>query len=176
MLRSKEISNFMDCPRTKTPLKKVNVGSVPVFISETCGGVFLKNQSLKNFECAKSKRGKVLVEHLAQFHTELNDEAERIRCPSCIDVVMLRRYYSPLHIVEIDECPGCGGIWLDTGELAKLQSLMLNEKEKTLLRAQLLQDHSYIRIKGQPHFRDDWVNRSDKIDSLFDVVSFFTGF
>lgn len=166
----------MDCPRTKTPLKKVNVGSVPVFISEACGGVFLETQSLKNFECAQGKRGKVLVEHLAQFHTELKNEAERVKCPSCDDVVMLRRYYSPLHVVEIDECPGCGGIWLDTGELVKLQSLMLNEKERAILRAQLLQDHRLTIIEGLPHIHDNWANRNDKIDSLFDVVTLLAEF
>ena len=109
----------MKCPRTRTPLKKVSVGKVPVYISEACGGVLFENQTLKSFECPNDKRGKALATHLSQFHSELAVLKERVSCPLCIDTVMLRRFYSPLHAVEIDECPGCGAIWLDTGELEK---------------------------------------------------------
>ena len=166
-----EVKTSMQCPRTNTPLKKVNVGKVPVYLSEACGGVFLENQSLKQFERPEEKRGKALATHLAQFHNELLNLEARVNCPTCVETVMLRRFYSPLHVVEIDECPCCGGIWLDTGELSKLQSLMLNEKERALLRAQLLEQHRVSEIKGLPHLRDNWHRRSNKIDKLFDMAS-----
>lgn len=163
----------MKCPRTQGLLIKVNVGNVPVYVSEACGGVFLENQSIKEFECAQGKRGQALARHLEQFHVDLMNESERVSCPSCRDTVMLRRFYSPLHVVEIDECPGCGAIWLDTGELAKLQSLMLNEKDRALLRAKLIEEHRPVRIEGLRHMRDNWIRRSDKIDSLLNLTSFF---
>ena len=87
---------------------------------------------------------------------------------------MLRRFYSPLHAVEIDECPGCGAIWLDTGELEKLQSLMLSEKDRAILRHELMKEHEPIQIKGAPHKHDNWNRRSDKIDALFDIASYIT--
>jgi Zn-finger nucleic acid-binding protein len=34
---------------------------------------------------------------------------------------MLRRWFSRKREVEIDECPACGGHWLDAGELAKIR-------------------------------------------------------
>ena len=92
----------------------------------------------------------------------------------CDNTGMLRRFYSPLHVVEIDECPGCGGIWLDAGELEKLQSLMLNEKERALLRHDLMREHDTIEIKGLPHIRDNWHKRSDKVDAFFDIASYIT--
>ena len=164
----------MKCPRTRTPLKKVSVGKVPVYISEACGGVLFENQMLKSFECPNDKRGKALATHLSQFHSELADLKERVSCPLCIDTVMLRRFYSPLHAVEIDECPGCGAIWLDTGELEKLQSLMLSEKDRAILRHELMKEHEPIQIKGAPHKHDNWNRRSDKIDALFDIASYIT--
>lgn len=163
----------MNCPRTQSLLKKINVGNVPVYVSELCGGVFLENQSLKDFESAEGKRGKALTKHLEQFHIELMNEAERVKCPFCKDTIMLRRFYSPLHVVEIDECPECGGIWLDTGELAKLQSLMLNERDRAMLRAQLMEDNRPSIIEGLPHLRDRWILRSDKIDNLLSLTTFF---
>ncbi len=164
----------MLCPRTQSTLKKINVGRVPVYVIESCGGVFLENQTLKQFECPRDERGEALVKHLRQFHTELNSLHQRVNCPVCEKTVMLRRFYSPLHVVEIDECPGCGGIWLDAGELEKLQSLMLNEKERALLRHDLMREHDTIEIKGLPHIRDNWHKRSDKVDAFFDIASYIT--
>jgi uncharacterized protein len=164
----------MHCPRTKTPLKKVSVGKVPVYVSEACGGVLFENQTLKDFECPNDKRGKALTDHLSQFHNEIADLKHRVSCPVCTDTVMLRRFYSPLHAVEIDECPGCGSIWLDTGELEKLQFLMFNEKERAILRHELMKEHEGIEIKGMPYKHDNWHRRSDKVDALFDLASYIT--
>ncbi|GGO65558.1 TFIIB-type zinc ribbon-containing protein [Bowmanella pacifica] len=164
----------MYCPRTYTDLRKVKVGGIAVYVSESCGGVFLENQTLKLFECRSGERGKALSAHLAKFHNELQGLNAKVFCPLCVDTVMLRRFYSPLHVVEIDECPGCGGIWLDTGELAKLQSLMLNEKERALLRAQLMEECQPSKIEGHPHIRDAWIRRSDKVDKLMDIASYLT--
>lgn len=43
-------------------------------------------------------------------------EGSRRVCPSCKDTLV------PVgrHGVQIDCCPGCGGIWLDRGELEKI--------------------------------------------------------
>jgi Zn-finger nucleic acid-binding protein len=32
-----------------------------------------------------------------------------------------RRMFSPKVAVEIDECPACGGFWLDAGELQQIR-------------------------------------------------------
>ncbi|WP_334061955.1 zf-TFIIB domain-containing protein [Alteromonas genovensis] len=164
----------MKCPRTHTTLKQVSVGKVPVYYSEACGGVLLENNTLSHFENPQDKRGNVLAKHLSQFHCELVSKNKRIRCPKCPDTVMLQRFYSPLHAVEIDECPGCGAIWLDTGELGKIQSLMLNEKERALLRNELMKKHERIEIKGMPHQHDNWNRRSDKVDAFFDLASYIS--
>ena len=164
----------MKCPRTQTPLKRVTVGKVPVYYSKACGGVLLENQTLSDFENPQEKRGNVLAKHLSQFHYELDSLNKRISCPKCPDTVMLRRFYSPLHAVEIDECPGCGAIWLDTGELEKIQSLMLNEKERALLRIELMKKHERIEVKGMPHTHDNWNKRGDKVDAFFDLASYIS--
>ncbi len=161
----------MQCPRTHTPLKKIPVGKVPVYVSEACGGVFFENQTLNYFKCGHEDRGKALVKHLSQFHNENLNEAKRVNCPICTDTVMMRRYYSPLHIVEIDECPGCGGIWLDTGELSKLQSLMLNEKERAILRAQLMEDYRHPKAGPPIHVQRDAERAAEKIESILDIAT-----
>lgn len=164
----------MKCPRTSTELSKINVGKVPVYVSEKTGGVFLENRTLTLFESPLQERGRALVTHLSQFHHPLPSLAARITCPVCEDTVMLRRYYSPLHVVEIDECPGCGGIWLDSGELKQLQSLMLNAKERALLRQQLMNEHQPVKIDSMGHLRDHWIKRSNRIDNLLELADYLT--
>jgi Zn-finger nucleic acid-binding protein len=164
------------CPRTNTPLNKVNVGKVPVYVSEKCGGVFLEHQTLKLFESSQLERGKALAKHLKKFKTELIDLKQRVTCPCCPDTVMLRRFYSPLHVVEIDECPSCGGIWLDSGELSKLQSLMLNEKEKAVLRAKLLDEHQVSKVEGMEHLRDRFIKRQEKMDKFLELAYYLSAY
>ena len=39
---------------------------------------------------------------------------------------MLRRPYGARVPVEIDECPQCGGVWLDADELASIRDARLD--------------------------------------------------
>ena len=43
---------------------------------------------------------------------------------------MLKRQYGPRQPVEIDECPGCGGIWLDAGDLKAIRSAFDSSEER----------------------------------------------
>lgn len=130
----------MKCPRTGTTLTTVNVGPIQVEISEGCGGVFFDSRELERFNDPSDIKGDVLSKHLAKFDDKDYDVNTRIKCPKCPDTVMMRRYDSPAHIVEIDECPSCAGIWLDTGELKLLRDNHLSQKERALLREGLVRD------------------------------------
>ena len=51
---------------------------------------------------------------------------------------------------------------------------MLSEKDRAILRHELMKEHEPIQIKGAPHKHDNWNRRSDKIDALFDIASYIT--
>lgn len=42
---------------------------------------------------------------------------------------MMRHFYSDRREVQVDECPNCGGVWLDPGELAQVRLEMLDRKD-----------------------------------------------
>lgn len=48
--------------------------------------------------------------------TEVAKKAASMRCPKCGDTLKVRSFQK----VEIDQCNGCGGIWLDAGELEQV--------------------------------------------------------
>jgi len=41
-------------------------------------------------------------------------------CPRCPEQGLDRKWFSDLRKVEIDQCPACGGIWLDAGEFSRI--------------------------------------------------------
>jgi len=137
----------MYCPRTNTPLEPLLVGGFTVFTSAQ-GGVFFDNSQIFKFSSPELKHGQVLLKHLGNYSEDEGDVSLRINCPQCKSIVMMRRYFSPVKAVEIDECPGCAGIWLDSGELAKIHENHLTPRERKLLAHEMATNHGFITIKS----------------------------
>ena len=136
----------MYCPRTNTPLEPLLVGGITVFTSAQ-GGVFFDNSQIFKFSSPELKHGQVLLKHLSNYTENEGDVSMRVNCPKCPSIVMMRRFFSPLKVVEIDECPGCAGIWLDSGELAKIHENHLTPKERKLLAHEMATNHGFVSIK-----------------------------
>ena len=110
------------CPRSPSiALLKLRIGGINTDVCENCGGLWLDRLELDSFEDPASAFGDALVAHLGQFPPALIDHTVRLRYPHHPDVVMLRRKYSASVPIDIDQCPQCGGIWLDSDELARIR-------------------------------------------------------
>ena len=101
----------------------MHIGDVEIDLSTGCGGVWFDQHELEKFDEVHEAAGTLLIEHMQQYHRPLEDAGARLKCPKDIDVVMMRRYYSSRQQIAIDECPQCGGIWLDAEELAGIREL-----------------------------------------------------
>jgi len=112
----------LKCPRNSTPLARLRVGGVDTDVCEDCGGLWLDRFELARFDHPASAFGEALTAHLDQFPSAVIDHSVRLHCPRHPAAVMLRRVYSREVPVEIDECPDCGGVWLDTDELAQIRA------------------------------------------------------
>ena len=136
----------MLCPRTNTPLESILVDGITVYTS-SLGGVFFDNSQIFKFSSPELKHGQVLLKYLSNYAEGEGEVAMRVNCPKCPSIVMMRRYFSPLKAVEIDECPSCAGIWLDSGELSKIHENHLTPKERKLLAHEMATNHGFITIK-----------------------------
>jgi len=116
----------MKCPRTGKNLKPLKAAEMEIDISEGCGGIWFDKNELDKFVSPSNIIGEILVEHMKEFHKPLESSDKRLKCPRDTDVVMMRRFYSGKLQIEIDECPQCGGIWLDTEELEGIRELFPN--------------------------------------------------
>lgn len=113
----------MKCPRTGKELKPVFIDDIEIDLSMGCGGVWFDRFELEKFDEVHERAGQILVEHMRAYHKPLSDLESRLKCPKDTDVVMMRRYFSGKLQIEIDECPQCGGIWLDSEELSGIRDL-----------------------------------------------------
>ena len=114
-------THALGCPRCGAPLTELRVGGTRTDICEQCGGLWLDRLELARFEDPDSMFGDALVSHLSQIRATLVDHATRLRCPRHPGAVMLRRAFSRTAPIQVDECPECGGLWLDAGELAQIR-------------------------------------------------------
>lgn len=107
----------MKCPRCPRELESLCVGGVDVDVCRHgCGGIWFDHWEIQRFDDPED----VADQLLAGIEVDLSldvDLTRRVSCPRCDDTVLMRRPYSKEIHVFIDECPSCGGIWLDYGEL-----------------------------------------------------------
>jgi hypothetical protein len=111
----------LGCPRCGAQLAQLRVGGTTTDICEQCGGLWLDRLELARFEDPDSVFGDALVARLTEIRAALVDHAARLRCPRHPGAVMLRRAFSRTVPIQVDECPECGGLWLDAGELAQIR-------------------------------------------------------
>ena len=120
----------LNCPRSGNPLKQIEIDGVKIDVSAECGGAWFDNYELKKFSTKDKTAGDSLLEELGKISHPPLDLNEKLKCPKCTDVVMMRSFYSPQKQVEIDTCPTCNGVWLDPGELTMMRELFSSDQDK----------------------------------------------
>ena len=121
----------MKCPACGNVLRERTVGDVTVDVCEGgCGGIWFDRFELKKFDEPHESAGAQLLE-VERDNAVTVDHTKKRMCPKCDNIVMMRHFFSVKKQVEVDECPGCAGFWLDTGELGKIRSLFKTEEERT---------------------------------------------
>ena len=81
-----------------------------------CGGIWFDATEL----------GRVSSRAAATLHTIWNVPVANVKqteprlCPRCPEQVLERKWFSESQKVEIDQCPQCGGVWLDAGEFSRI--------------------------------------------------------
>jgi uncharacterized protein len=119
----------MKCPACGSQLSRMSVGTVSVDVcGESCGGVWFDHSELRKVDEKWEAEGAAL-EHLPTKPGVVIDSSKRRECPRCDGVVMSQHFYSPKHLVTVDECPSCGGYWLDPGELEQIRAGVATQEE-----------------------------------------------
>jgi hypothetical protein len=121
----------MNCPACGRELTTMKAGGITVdACSGGCAGIWFDHFELKKVDEKSESAGAALLE-LPRDPSISVDLERRRTCPKCgPEVVMMRHFTSVARKVTIDECPNCGGVWLDAGELAGIRSEFPNEEAR----------------------------------------------
>ncbi len=120
----------MKCPACERQLSNKAVGTIEVDTCENgCGGIWFDQFEFKKFDEPHETAGVSLLDISVDPDISV-DHAKKRHCPKCNGITMMRHFYSVKKQVEIDECPSCGGIWLDSGELKQIRGMFDTEAEK----------------------------------------------
>jgi hypothetical protein len=111
----------MKCPACFNELKSLQVGKLTVDACEGgCGGIWFDAFELQQADEQTEEVGERLLEISRDKRIRVDPTRKR-DCPR--DGNKLRRhFFSAKRRVEVDECPNCGGYWLDAGELALIRA------------------------------------------------------
>jgi uncharacterized protein len=121
------------CPACFNALTSLQVGAVNVDVCRGCGGIWFDAFELQRVDEEHETAGDWLLEIEREQRIQVDTQRKR-ECPRCEGVKLKRRFYSPRRQVEIDECPGCGGYWLDAGELEKIREETEIARQEALAR------------------------------------------
>ncbi|MCD6595271.1 zf-TFIIB domain-containing protein [bacterium] len=120
----------MKCPACGNELTPLKIGQITVDVCKNgCGGVWFDKAELLQFDEPDEKAGEILVSIQRNTDVAVNTDAKH-KCPRCGNIVMMRHYFTIKREVAIDECPKCGGIWLDAGELDAIRKEYISEKSR----------------------------------------------
>jgi Zn-finger nucleic acid-binding protein len=120
----------MECPVCANAMTTRTNGGITVDVCDGgCGGIWLDRYELMRVDESSESAGEGLLEVERDEGLDV-DLSQRLDCPKCRDMVMLRHFFSDKRKVVVDECPNCGGHWLDPGELRNIRTEYASEEER----------------------------------------------
>ena len=144
----------MNCPVCKKPLVDEDFCGVQAHVCENgCKGLYFDWLQMQKLDHKNQGFGDAL--QAALKYPRKNDEnRERLHCPKCT-LPMYRHMFDLDKEVNIDECYGCGGIFLDSGELQELRDHSMSREEEEAYRKKLVDDMREAKALDQQVAKDE---------------------
>src|SRR5215831_14672360 len=112
----------MKCPACFNNLSQMQVGELVVDVCQDgCGGIWFDAFELQRVDEQEEEAGERLLSVRRDERIAVDPTRKR-ECPRCDGIKLHRHFFSAKRRIEVDECPNCGGYWLDAGELAQIRS------------------------------------------------------
>ena len=123
----------MQCPNCKSTLQTIDYEGIQIETCPDCEGEWLDAQELKHIVQVREVRfDKEERQAIAAATTitpiNVKREDRDLRCPKCSGTTDALNYGGDTGIV-IDKCTTCGGIWLDKGEMERIQQVVEGWKD-----------------------------------------------
>jgi len=158
----------MNCPACDGNLHEITVSGVRVDLCKGgCGGIWFDAHELRKFDEPHEYAGETLLEAERDVSLKV-DHSRRRTCPRCEQpAIMMRHFYSIKHEVEVDECPRCGGYWLDYGELADIRTQYQTQEEREKAAEEYFSDIMDKELGEMRHESQEKLRKAERIAHIF---------
>jgi len=125
----------------------MTVGEVRLDVcKDGCAGIWFHAFELNKFDESNRFDGDELLE-IRPAPGVVVDQTVRYKRPECTEhPLMMRHFFRAKRGATVDECPACGGDWLDSGELRTIRDDFPTEEAEST--EQLAKAHKFAN-----HFR-----------------------
>ncbi|GBF22629.1 hypothetical protein tpqmel_0033 [Candidatus Gastranaerophilus sp. (ex Termes propinquus)] len=127
----KDNLNSINCPACGKVMEKIYMSEQKFNIdicSKGCGGLFLDNREFNKIDEPHENIDEITEALKGKVFQEVDSAALRV-CPVC-RTNMVKNHVSARKEIEIDECYGCGGKFLDHGELEQMRGQYATATER----------------------------------------------
>jgi Zn-finger nucleic acid-binding protein len=160
----------MNCPACNTVMEEVTVDTVTVDVcKQGCGGIWFDRFELQKADELHECAGELLVQVRKEGNAAV-DPSQRRNCPRCENIVMMRHFFSAKREVEVDECPKCGGFWLDYGELGQIRSQYSSAEERKNAAKEYFENILGIELERMQGESEDGSKKARHIASMFRFI------
>ena len=159
----------MTCPACDAELSEVVVNGVTLNACTTrCGGIWFDQFELRKFDEPYESAGDVLTLKRAAGVTI---DPNKVRmCPTCVSIRLTRHFFSIKRQVAIEECPRCGGYWLDAGELLAIRSEFPTEKDRIRAAEEYFEDVFGPEFRAQAQKDQASLERARRVAHMFRFI------
>lgn len=160
----------MKCPACENELTSAKAGSLTVdACQDGCGGIWFDHFELSKVDEPSESLGAELLNIKKNPNAQVNQE-KRYTCPKCLDVIMMRHYFSVKRRALVDECPKCAGYFLDAGELGIIRSLFKSEAEAHDCAQEYFSELFDSKLTLVEKESEDEARKANKIQSMFRFI------
>ena len=160
----------MKCPACDNALQEVRVNGITVDVcAGGCAGIWFDNFELQKMDESHEAAGERLLELERNDSVAVNHQQRRA-CPRCDDQVMMRHFFSVKREVEVDECPGCGGFWLDQGELGTIRTQYASEEYRKQAAHDYFQDVFGEELERMQVESEEKLQKAQRIVRIFRFI------
>src|SRR3990172_4121087 len=156
----------MTCPACDAELSEVVVNGVTLNACTTrCGGIWFDQFELRKFDEPYEPAGDVPTLKRAAGVTI---DPNKVRmCPTCVSIRLTRHFFSIKRQVAIEECPRCGGYWLDAGELLAIRSEFPTQKDRIRAAEEYFEDVFGPEFRAQAQKDQASLERARRVAHMF---------
>lgn len=110
----------MNCPICKIKIPRIPYEDVWLNRCSKCWGILIRKDRLTLIQSRQQKSQEELLDEVAAATIDTTDT---LRCPHCLAKMQKKKIEMGSQPFLIDTCERCHLIWLDNGELAKMQAV-----------------------------------------------------